>query len=144
MPSKSRLGFPAYTIAKRVDPTYNQMGAMTHFGYGTPGSLYSYSYTFDNANRPATMTEEGLTLVENVIYNGAGAVTNFRRNEGTGTPVDNSYAFNHLLQMTNQTVVRGVTTVQNLTYTFSATQNNGQILSQTDAISAETVVYTYL
>jgi RHS repeat-associated protein len=57
--------------------------------------------------------------------------------------VTNSYTFNHLFQLTNQTVSKGAVTLQNLTYTFHATQNNGQILSQTDALSGETVEYAY-
>ena len=119
------------------------MGAMTSLGYGTVGSLYSYNFTYDNAWRPATMTGESLTLVNNVTYNAAGAMTAFTRNDGSGTSVNNSYGFNHLFQLTNQTVKKGATELQNLTYTFSNEQNNGQILSQTDAVSVETVVYTY-
>jgi RHS repeat-associated protein len=57
--------------------------------------------------------------------------------------VTNSYTFNSLFQMTGQTVVRGSTTLQNLTYAYSATQNNGQLQSQTDALSGEIVVYQY-
>ena len=74
-----------------------------------------------------------------ISYNAAGAMTTFTRNDGSGTNVNNSYVFNDLYQMTNQTVTKGGTTLQNLSYTFSSTQNNGQILSQTDALSGETV-----
>ncbi|MCC7340221.1 MAG: hypothetical protein IT170_03965, partial [Bryobacterales bacterium] len=92
------------TLTRRVDPTWNQMGAMTGFGYGTSGSLYSFAYTFDNAWRPVGMTGEGLTLVSGVSYNAAGAMTGFTRDDGSGTPVNNVYGFNALYQMTNQTV----------------------------------------
>jgi RHS repeat-associated protein len=70
-------------------------------------------------------------------------MTAFTRNDGSGTAVNNSYTFNHLFQLTNQTVTKGGTTLQNLTYNFSSTQNNGQILSQIDAVSGETVEYAY-
>ncbi len=131
------------TLTRRVDPTWNQMGTLDAFGYGTPGSLYSYGYTYDNAWRPATMAGEGLTLVDSIVYSAAGAMKNFTRRESASVTVTNNYAFNALNQLTNQTIARNGTTVQNLSYTFSATQNNGQILSQTDALSAETVEYTY-
>ncbi|MCZ2155772.1 MAG: hypothetical protein LC114_18045 [Bryobacterales bacterium] len=78
-----------------------------------------------------------------MTYNAAGAMTAFTRNDGSGTSIVNGYTFNHLNQLTNQTVTKGATTLQNLTYTFHATQNNGQILSQTDALSGETVLYQY-
>jgi RHS repeat-associated protein len=131
------------TLTRRVDPTFNQLGLLTNFGYGATGSLYSYAYTYDNAWRPATMTGESLTLVNGVTYNAAGAMTAFTRNDGSGTAVNNSYTFNHLFQLTNQTVTKGGATLQNLTYSFSSTQNNGQILSQIDAVSGETVEYAY-
>jgi YD repeat-containing protein len=138
-----RYNYAAYTLTRRVDPTFNQLGLLTNFGYGATGSLYSYAYTYDNAWRPATMTGESLTLVNGVTYNAAGAMTAFTRNDGSGTNVTNSYTFNHLFQLTNQTVTKGGATLQNLTYTFHATQNNGQILSQIDAVSGETVEYAY-
>lgn len=139
----TRLGIPSYKLTRRVDPTYNGTGRLTSLGYGTTGSLYTYNYTYDGAGRPTTMTGEGLTLVDNISYNAAGAMTAFRRRESASITVDNTYTFNSLYQLTNQTVVKGATTLQNLTYTFSATQNNGQILSQTDALSGETVEYEY-
>ena len=72
---------------------------MTGFGYGTSGSLYSFAYTFDNAWRPVGMTGEGLTLVSGVSYNAAGAMTGFTRDDGSGTPVVNAYAFNALYRI---------------------------------------------
>jgi hypothetical protein len=138
-----RYNYAYYTLTRRVDPTFNQLGLLTNFGYGATGSLYSYAYTYDNAWRPATMTGESLTLVNGVTYNAAGAMTAFTRNDGSGTNVTNSYTFNHLFQLTNQTVTKGGAMLQNLTYNFSSTQNNGQILSQADAVSGETVEYAY-
>lgn len=136
----TRLGVK---LTRRVDPQWNAAGRMESFGYGTAGSLYSYAYTQDNMGRPTTMTGESLTLVDNISFNAAGAMTAFRRRESASITVNNTYTFNDLYQLTNQTVVKGGTTLQNLTYTFSATQNNGQIVSQTDALSGETVEYEY-
>jgi len=88
------------TLVRRVDPNYNTMGIVSDFGYGTTGSLYSYTYAYDNAWRPVSMTGESLTLVSGVSYNAAGAITAFSRNDGSGTAVNNSYTFN-CMRMTN-------------------------------------------
>jgi YD repeat-containing protein len=130
-------------IVQRVEATYNGMGMMTNYAYGTPGSLYSYLISYDGAYRSVNLTGEGLALVDLVQYNAAGGITSFERRDATPGVVTNTYQYNSLYQMTNQTVVRGSTTLQNLTYTLSTTQNNGQLLSQTDALSGETVEYQY-
>ena len=49
-----------------------------------------------------------------------------------------SRTYNSMLQLT-QLTAPGV----NITYAYSATQNNGKITSQTDNISGEQVQYTY-
>ncbi|MDZ7637654.1 MAG: RHS repeat-associated core domain-containing protein [Bryobacterales bacterium] len=98
---------------------------------------------YDAAWRPASLSGEGLTLVSNVAYNPAGGTTGFVRNDGVNT-FTNTFEYNSLNQITRQLVKQGVnTTLQDLNYTYSPNQNNGQILSQTDALSGETVVYEY-
>lgn len=36
-----RYNDAAYTLTRRVDPTFNQLGLLTGFGYGKAGSLYT-------------------------------------------------------------------------------------------------------
>jgi RHS repeat-associated protein len=135
---------PATTRTLRVQPTWNSYGQMTGYAYGAIGSLYSYTMSYDNAWRPAGLTGEGLTLVSAVNYNAAGAITGFERRESVTSVVTNTYGYNFLYQMTMQKVVQGTsTTLQELSYTFSADKNNGQITSQKDELSGETVVYQY-
>ena len=105
--------------------------------------MYTYLINHDGAYRPVNLTGEGLALVDLVQYNAAGAMTSFGRRDTQFGVVTNTYQFNSLYQMTNQTVTRGGTTLQNLSYAYPATQNNGQIASQTNTMSGETVEYQY-
>ena len=77
----------------------------------------------------------GASVVNGVTYNPAGQLTQMISSSGTETR-----AYNNMGQLTNITVPGAM----NLTYTYSTSgQNNGKILSQTDAIAGETVTYAY-
>jgi hypothetical protein len=70
---------------------------------------------------------EPLRLASGAIYNAA----NQPLNDGTATRT-----YNSLLQMTSM-----ATPQMNMTYTYTAGKNNGQVASSVDAISGETITY---
>src|SRR5271169_2270818 len=90
----------------------------------------SYTYAYDAMARLNTMTDgNGGTVVGGATYNAAGQMTS-----GVDTRTYNSMG-----QLTGITYVSSL----NVTYTYSATQNNGKITSQTDNLSGEQVTYAY-
>jgi hypothetical protein len=114
---------------------YNNEGKLTGVNYpGDPNGNYappSYSYSYDGMGRLAGMTETAptsLTLVSGVTYNAAGQMT---------TGLD-ARTYNSMGQLTN--INAGSL---NITYNYSATQNNGKINSQVDNLTGEQVTYAY-
>jgi RHS repeat-associated protein len=125
--------------------TYNNEGKMTSVNYpetwswqgqngplvSTPGPTYTYS--FDAMYRPTGLTDQNSnTVVNNVTYNAANQLSTFNTETRT---------YNNLNQMTQLTITG--TQPLNISYNFTAGQNNGKITSQTDNISGETVTYQY-
>jgi RHS repeat-associated protein len=103
-------------------------------GLGTyPGASYNYSY--DGMYRLSVMTtSSGTTVVNGVTYNAANQLQAMNYN---GTSETRGY--NVLNQLTNLYNSGGV----NLTYNYPAGANNGKVSSTYNAISVETVIYTY-
>jgi RHS repeat-associated protein len=99
----------------------------------TAGPVYTYS--FDSMHRPSGLTDQNNNVdVSGVQYNAANqylALSYFGANE-SGT-------FNSMNQLTRLTIPGSL----DMTYTFPSGTNNGQISSQTDNISGETVTYQY-
>jgi RHS repeat-associated protein len=123
--------------------TYNNEGKLTAITYpstdngsGTsvPGASYNYSY--DSMYRLSGMTTSGgTTVVNGVSYNAANQLLGMTYN-GIGE----TRGYNVLNQLTS--IVAGGT--ENLTYTYPAgPNNNGKITSMYNAVSGETVTYTY-
>src|ERR1039457_4422236 len=125
--------------------TYNNEGKMTSVNYpetwswqgqngplvSTPGPTYTYS--FDAMYRPTGLTDQNSnTVVNNVTYNAANQLSTFNTETRT---------YNNLNQMTQLTITG--TQPLNISYNFTAGQNNGKITSQTDNLSGETVTYQY-
>jgi RHS repeat-associated protein len=125
--------------------TYNNEGKMTSVNYpetwswqgqngplvSTPGPTYTYS--FDAMYRPTGLTDQNSnTVVNNVTYNAANQLSTFNTETRT---------YNNLNQMTQLTITGSQPL--NISYNFTAGQNNEKITSQTDNISAETVTYQY-
>jgi RHS repeat-associated protein len=125
--------------------TYNNEGKMTSVNYpetwswqgqngplvSTPGPTYTYS--FDAMYRPTGLTDQNSnTVVNNVTYNAANQLSTFNTETRT---------YNNLNQMTQLTITGSQPL--NISYNFTAGQNNGKITSQTDNISGETVTYQY-
>ena len=114
----------------------------------------TYTYSYDTQGRPIGLVDNQaspVTWVNNVQYGVASELKQMSYGIGTGmlygafgTPQSSGMytetrTYNNMYQMTNMTV----SGVLNMTYTYSATQNNGQITQQTDGISGEQVSYTY-
>ncbi len=123
--------------------TYNNEGKLTAMTYpstdngsGTsvPGASYNYSY--DSMYRLSGMTTSGgTTVVNGVSYNAANQLLGMTYN-GIGE----TRGYNVLNQLTS--IVAGST--ENLTYTYPAgPNNNGKVSSMYNAVSGETVTYTY-
>jgi RHS repeat-associated protein len=115
--------------------TYNNEGKLKGVTYpGDPNGLYpppTYSYSYDGMGRLAGMTETApstYTMVSGVTYNAAGQMT-----AGLDTRTYNSMG-----QVTNIH-----SSSLNITYNYSATQNNGKITSQVDNLTGEQVTYAY-
>jgi RHS repeat-associated protein len=93
----------------------------------------TYTYSFDAMYRPTGLKDQNNnTIVNNVTYNAANQLLTFNTE---------TRSYNNLNQMT-QLVITG-TYPLNISYNFTAGQNNGKIASQTDNLSGETVTYQY-
>ena len=132
------------TITANLDSTftYNGLGAMVSTSYPATGySLWpvagaSYNYSYDSMNRLSGMkTSGGTTVVSNVTYNAANQLLTMNYDGLAETRT-----YNTLNQLTNITAG----TSENLTYSYPTTgTNNGKVSSMYNAISGETVTYTY-
>ena len=114
--------------------TYDQEGKMSTQSYplGT-----TYSYTYDSMGRPIQMmdTQAGSNLVSSVTYGPAGELLSM-----SGTSVGETRTYNSMGQLVTLSGLNGV----NLKYNYAAAgSNNGQIASQQDLVSGETVSYQY-
>ena len=98
----------------------------------TPGPTYNYSY--DSMYRLSGMTQSTTTIVSGVSYNAANQLLGMTFN---GTAETRSY--NVLNQLTNVTAG----SAENLTYSYPTGANNGKASSMYNAVSGETVTYTY-
>ena len=96
----------------------------------------TYSYTYDSMGRPTKMTDTQLSqdLVSSVTYGPAGELLDM-----TGTSVNEHRTYNSNGQVTRISNPG----VMDLNYVYPASTNNGQIASQYDALSGETVSYQY-
>ena len=96
----------------------------------------SYNYSYDSMNRLSGMkTSGGTTVVSNVTYNAANQLLTMNYDGLAETRT-----YNTLNQLTNITAG----TSENLTYSYPTTgTNNGKVSSMYNAISGETVTYTY-
>jgi len=116
------------------DYTSKNEGHLTGVTYpGDPNfsAVPSYTYTYDAMGRLNTMTDgNGGTVVSGAQYNAAGQMT---------VMGIESRSYNSMGQLTGI----GYSGSLNMTYTYSATQNNGKIVSQTDNLGGEQVTYVY-
>ena len=92
------------------------------------------NYTFDAMGRPYTLAQAGgSTFVTQATYWPSGAPSVV-----SAFGINNWWTYNSMLQVT-QTAQDGI----QMTYGYSATQNNGKVAWAKDATLGETVNYTY-
>ncbi|MFN8009261.1 MAG: RHS repeat-associated core domain-containing protein, partial [Terriglobia bacterium] len=130
--------------------TYDNEGKMVSVTY--PGDADTslvgrkYTYTFDSMARPNKLTDDQTTPVDwakNVSYNQAGQMSQMDYYKAAGQYYSEAKTYNVMLQMTQVRDYYGATDSLNMQYVYSATQNNGQITQAIDAVSGETISYTY-
>src|SRR6185437_11591111 len=144
--SQVPYGLSAMTADLEATYTYNNEGSLTGMTYpSSTGSGFTgdnYTYSFDSMNRPAGLTDQTTlqTAASGVTYGPAGEMLTI--NYG---PINETRTYNTLLQMTGLTAYNAGLghTVLGRQYSYSGTQNNGKIQSETDTISGEVVTYQY-
>ncbi len=134
-------------VVMNLDATYTfngegEMTAMTYPSTGTsitPVAGASYTYSYDSMYRLGGMkTSGGTTIVNNVTYNAASQLLTMTFGTTTETR-----GYNTLNQLTSINGQNTSGTIKNLTYNYPAGTNNGKISSMYNAVSGETVTYTY-
>ena len=156
---------PAYVEA---DYTYNSGGQVATYGMARNSSSTlptdpTYTYAYDAMGRPTTLTDDQSGLsgggtpntvwAKNAQYDFAGRMTSLQTYGGiyyTGTYQPAYETETSTWNVNGQLASRGWSssnytapvsgTVQ---YTYSATQNNGQITQASDSLSGETISYQY-
>ena len=121
--------------------TYNGLGVIASMSYPSTGYYSlgptagaSYTYSFDNMNRLSGMTDASHnTIVSNVSYNAANQLLTMNY-----PGVNEVRGYNALGQLTGLN-----TGGENLTYNYPTGTNNGKVSSMYNAVSGETVTYTY-
>jgi RHS repeat-associated protein len=132
------------TVTVNLDSTYayNNEGKITAMTYpssigvgGTPVAGAGYNYIYDGMYRLGAMTDSNNnSIVSGVSYNAANQLLGMTYN-GIGE----TRAYNVLNQLTS--IVAGSS--ENLTYNYPTGTNNGKASSMYNAVSGETVTYTY-
>jgi RHS repeat-associated protein len=131
--------------------TWDNQGRMTSLSYAVlPSNTTDLGpvngYTYDAMGNLASFSQQCsdcgnyYPISANATYNQAGQVTSL--NYG---PYQETRSYNSLLQLT---AMAGSfryynTSAMNMQYNYSATQNNGRILSSVDGVAGQTVSYTY-
>ncbi len=153
---RMQLGTGSTTVNLDAAYTWDNQGRMSTMvppgggiGGGTPNQ---YAGTYDPMGRLSGMTEATCQTLAGSgcsAYNPGSTVataTYGPAGEMTGLTYDvfsETRTYNPMFQLTRMTTVSGGQTVMDMAYTFSRTQNNGQITLSTDEVSGVSVVYTY-
>ena len=122
--------------------SYNGEGQITSVGYPYTNQFFTYTYgpvynySYDSMHRLSGMTDSNNnTIVSNVSYNAANRLLTMNYPAANETR-----SYNVLNQLTNVTAGSG----ENLTYNYPTNgTNNGKVSSMYNAVSGETVTYTY-
>jgi RHS repeat-associated protein len=125
---------------------YNGLGAIASITYPSTGASSaptagpSYNYSFDSMNRLSGMTTStGTTVVNNVSYNAANRLLTIDYPSGNETRAYNT--LNQLIGLSVQ-ATNGSYPVS-LTYNYPTGTNIGKVSSMYNAVSGETITYTY-
>lgn len=135
--------FGSSTVTMEAGYTYDNEGRTTSIQYpssqinssGTTTAGLLYTYGYDALGRLNQMTDNASTTwVSAATYGPADEMLTMTANGFSETRT-----YNANLQLTQLTSGTGV----QRKYNYSATQNNGQIVSQQDLVSGETISYQY-
>jgi len=143
------LNSTAYYTDLEADYTYDNEGRTTAVQYpsstaNSNGTLVTTAgpdlgTTYDTMGRPLTLTNlaNNSRIISAASYGPSSQLLSI-----TGQ-VSETRTYNSMLQLLTLSSSNSSGGAVNFTYGYSGTQNNGKILSQTDNISGEEVVYTY-
>jgi RHS repeat-associated protein len=112
-------------------------GSWNAQGTFTPGPTYTNEFDEMGRLKKLINATTQTDVVASATYNAMGELLQMVGGSG-GAPTE-TRAYNSIGQLKQLTSGSGV----NLQYNFSASQNNGKIVSETDVLSGETVAYTY-
>ena len=117
--------------------------AMQYPTYGPSGSTTAgpdLGYAMDSMGRLNTMTDLGssTTLISGATYGSSNELLSI-----SGSSYSETRTYNSMRQLTSINNYSNPLGVVNVTYSYSSTQNNGKITSQTDNVTGEQVVYVY-
>jgi len=154
--------YSSTTQSLSLSYSYDSAGQILTAEYPQTNGNRTYTYGFDGMGRPVSMTDDdpaayggaGTAWVQNGQFDAAGRVTSLTVATGPewGPPCwycfiakTASYNVNGQLASLNWSYLPPYTSWYDvgLTYSYSATHNNGQITQMADAISGETVSYSY-
>ncbi len=125
----------AYTYDNEGNPTSIQYPDSQWNSDNTVTGGPTYSYTYDSMERLTGMTDSiNTTWVSNASYGAANQLLKLNATSFTETR-----AYNANLELTELTSGANV----HYRYNYAATQDNGQIQSQTDVLSGEVISYQY-
>jgi RHS repeat-associated protein len=141
-------GYNGYTwMTMTAAYQWDNEGRMTSLQYPTvvtydnlnnPWTMPTAAYQYDANGRLSGMTMNGSIYgpqqLASATYGPAGQLLTLSDGAGTETRT-----YNSLLQLTNQSVPG----YMNMTYNYSATQNNGRITSSVDGVTGESTTYSY-
>jgi RHS repeat-associated protein len=113
---------------------YDSEGRMTNIQYA--GNNFTYGYDSMERLNTMTNTSNSQQIITGTTYDPANRLLSI------SGELTESRTYNGMGQLQNITSGWGSTSL-NITYNYSSTQNNGKIISQTDAISGEQIQYTY-
>lgn len=105
---------------------------------GNLGSKYTYGYDTMGRLNTLTDTRNTRTLVSGMTYGVANEVLGITSGYTTGVNSE-AHTFNSMFELTRLQVASAL----DISYNYSGTQNNGEITSESDALSGEQVAYTY-
>jgi RHS repeat-associated protein len=144
--------------------TFNQAGQIATTTYPTTGSQYNqttnaytpntFTYAYDTMGRPNSLKVDstfanpysptGYNWVQNVTYDYAGRRSSLQYWDGNwdGSYMSESKTWNGSGQLASVSF-SSYALSGGMQYSYSATQNNGQITQAVDTVSGETIVYQY-
>jgi len=141
--------------------SYNNIGQITQDSQVIEGTTYNLSYSYNAAGELTSLTYPSGRVVQQAYdpigrlqsiidsanqyltaptYNAAGQALGF--NYGNG--VQAAFVYNDHLQVSSIRYTKSAADLINLTYGYTATQNDGQIATITDSMdSSKSMAYTY-